>query len=339
MNNVLIIGGGLAGCTVARTLSDEGLKSTVLELSPQIGGKVREYGCKADTECNQCGVCITGNLWEATEKDSNINILLNSKLVDLWPDEDGFTAYIEHNNKFTELKATEIVLANGFLESDTGINASLEIYGSDRVITGTEMERIFKYRTASTLLPSTPTSVAFILCHGSRSVKDKSQYCSQVCCSYATRMAKVIRHYYNECNITFFYMDIQTVGDKHDVISQLEESNIRLVRCRPARIVLEGELPEVLYENTEGTLSRESFEYVILCDGIHPNESNVALSDITGLRVNRDGFLEYVQSPEMTHIFIAGCASGPKFINETVSQSREVGLRIAQLNRQGGVQQ
>lgn len=333
MNNVLIVGGGLAGCTVAQTLSEAGIPSTILEISSQIGGKVREYGCKADDRCNQCGVCITGNLWEATENDSNIKILLGSKLVDLWRDKDCLTAYIKQNNTFKEIKVTEVVFANGFSESDTGINGSLEIDASKRILSGTEMERIFKDRTPSSLFPTIPKSVAFILCHGSRSVKDKSQYCSQVCCSYATRMAKVIRHYYSDAEITFFYMDIQSVGENHNIISLLEDSHIRLVRCRPARIVTNSELPEVIYESPDGSLIREPFECVILCDGIHPSHDSITLSNIAGLRVDKDGFLDHVQPSEMTHIFIAGCASGPKTINETVSNSKEVGMQIIQLNR------
>ena len=44
---VVIIGAGLAGCTAAQTLSGAGFKVIILEKEAQIGGKVRDYGCKA----------------------------------------------------------------------------------------------------------------------------------------------------------------------------------------------------------------------------------------------------------------------------------------------------
>ena len=68
MKSVLIIGGGIAGCTVARTLSGFAIPSTILEVSSSIGGKVRQFGCKADAKCSQCGVCAAGNLWHERDR-------------------------------------------------------------------------------------------------------------------------------------------------------------------------------------------------------------------------------------------------------------------------------
>jgi len=51
MARVLIVGAGVAGCTVAYTLAEHGALVTLLEKSDTIGGKVRTYGCKATDKC------------------------------------------------------------------------------------------------------------------------------------------------------------------------------------------------------------------------------------------------------------------------------------------------
>lgn len=335
MKNVLIIGGGLAGCTVAKTLSEFGIPSTILEISSSIGGKVRQFGCKSDDVCNQCGVCAAGNLWDNVEHDDNITILTSSEVVDIRSEEDGFCAYIKNGSDFIELYFSDLVLANGFLDYASKTKIALDIDRSAAVLTGMDMERILNHRTATSLFSEPPKKVAFVLCYGSRSVREKAQYCSRVCCGYSTRSAKVIRHYYPECEITFFYMDIQTTNALSDYIQELKDLGIRFIRCRPARITANGRLPEVTYENS-GSLAKETFDHVVLCGGIHPSPDNVMLSNLAGLSIDKHGFLEYVQPPEKTHIYIAGCASGPKMIRETVAGARDVGLQIAQISIRDG---
>jgi len=336
MKNVLIIGGGLAGCTAARTLSGFDIPSVILESSPSLGGMVRQFGCKSDSSCSQCGVCAAGNLWDEVERDENITILLDSSLIDLRKEACGFSAYIKSGSDFIEKSFSDIVLANGFLDYASNAKTALDMDRSESILTGMDLERALYRRTASELFAEPPKKVAYVLCFGSRSVKEKANYCSRVCCGYSTRSAKVIRHYYPECEITFFYMDMQTTNALSAFMQDMNEPGIRFIRCRPARITVNGNDPEIIYEDS-GVLARETFDKVILCGGIHPNSDNVTLSDLTGLRVDENGFLEYVKPPEKTHVYLAGCVSGPKSIRETVAEARDVGLRIAQISEQDGI--
>lgn len=338
MKNVLIVGGGLAGCTAAKQLSKFGIPSILLESSSIIGGKVRDYGCKADSRCSQCGVCLAGNLWEAVENDPNISIYYNARIFDLYKNGDGFTACFLSGPETHELNVTDVIVASGFTDYAERSLGAAEIAPSRRILTGRNLETLLKGRTSDSIFEHEPASVAFIMCFGSRDIKEKAQYCSRVCCGYATRSAKVLRHYYPNAEITLFYMDLQTVNSSPRYMDELRKNGIRFERCRPARIGSEESLPVVTYENSEG-LQKKTFDYVILCGAVHPCPDAAFLSDITGLRVDENGFLQYVLPPEMTHVYLAGCASGPKSIYETSADAAGVAARIANFNFGDGVRQ
>lgn len=336
MKSVLIIGGGIAGCTVARTLSGFAIPSTILEVSSSIGGKVRQFGCKADAKCSQCGVCAAGNLWHEVEIDDNITVILNSTVSDIRKEADVFQVCIRTGSDLIELQFSDIVMANGYIDFASERKNALDIDESAAILTGMDLERLLSRRTAASLFHEPPAKVAFVLCYGSRSAKEDANYCSRVCCGYSTRSAKVIRYCYPECEITFFYMDIQTTNAKSEYFRELKDLGVRFVRCRPARISVSGRLPEITYEHM-GKLEKEPFDHVIVCGGIHPDPDNVRLSALTGLQVDEYGFLDYVRQPELTHVYITGCASGPKSIRETVADARDTGLRIAQIYLRDGM--
>ncbi len=326
MKNVLVIGGGLAGCTVVRELSKVSIQSTLLEKDDRLGGKVRTYGCKAGSTCNNCGVCISGNLWTQVEEDPSISKYLCTSLIDLYKDGPVFTATVERNGVVENIYASDVVVATGFEDISPVTRGTSEIKNSKRIHTGYDLETLLSNRSSTGLFKSKPKSVGFIMCYGSRDVNEKTDYCSRVCCSYGTKSAKVVRHYYPDADITMFYMDLQSVASTPCYSDELEELGIHLERCKPAKIELNGEFPVVTYEGAGG-LAQKQFDELILCTGIKPGE-NVAISNITGLGVDSYGFLEYVSPPESSGVYIAGCVSGPKSIEDTAEDARAVTTSI-----------
>ncbi len=55
-----------------------------------------------------------------------------------------------------------------------------------------------------------PRRIGFIQCVGSRS--QEHPYCSQVCCAYTLRLARLLKHRWPEAEITSFYIDLQETG-------------------------------------------------------------------------------------------------------------------------------
>ena len=325
MSHVLIIGGGFSGCTVAYELAVcGGMKVTIVEKSGKIGGKVRDYGCKATDKCNNCGVCLAGGLWDKVKKDRNIDIINHSKLVDVTGKAGDFSVIIEtrEGNRYIN-GISSIVVATGFEESPV-LGGHLQIEGKQGIIRGLELEGLCKDRSKDGLFEKAPDSVAFIQCVGSRDKKEDSMYCSRVCCSYSTRAAKVIKQIYPECRITFFYMEMQAVSGGDYFLNLKDEFGIEFIKCRPLKIT--GGAPvTVEFEDPEsGKLEKREFDVVSLSDGIHPPKDADITAELCGLGQDKNGFLK----AGTEGIFVSGCAKCPAKIEETWSDSVAVAKQI-----------
>ena len=350
MSRVMIIGGGLSGCVVATELAQNGASTIIVEASGRIGGKARGYGCKATDKCNNCGVCLVGGLWEKVETNPNIDIVLNSTPVDATGKPGDYTVVVKTINGICNTSdrnkaigegnieigegniaiggISSIVVATGFEEFEAGvIGGHLHIDGMEGVLFGAELEAICRGRGIAALFEETPDSVAFIQCVGSRDKKEGAMYCSRVCCGYSTRAAKVIRHYYPGCAITFFYMEMQAV-QRGDYYRQLEGLGIEFIKCRPLK-VWGGRPVRIGYEGADGDgiLYRE-FDKVFLSEGIHPAKGADKLAEIFGLGQDANGFLGVIGDAGTKGVFVTGCAKQPLKIEEAYADSIAVAKEL-----------
>ncbi|MGI6778268.1 MAG: FAD-dependent oxidoreductase [Acetivibrionales bacterium] len=329
MAHNLIIGGGLAGCTIARELANSGQEVTIIEKTENIGGKVRHYGCKATSKCSNCGLCLVGSLWEDVEADSRVRIITEAELKDVIGSKGNFTIVYSRDNKTSTLEGvTNIVVSTGFQDFSQALSGNLEFYADNNIIRGSDMESILFDREKEGFLNKEINNVAFIQCFGSRDIQQRVPYCSRVCCAYSTRMARVLRYFYPEVGIVFFYMDLQKVEEGSYYNYLKDDQNIEFIRCRPAKFEA-GTPCSVVYEEpgSEGLTKRE-FDLVILSEGIYPSEDNDVIAELCMLGIDNDGFLKYVGDSNITGVYLAGCASGPKRIEEVYTESLEVARQL-----------
>lgn len=344
MKNVLIIGGGLAGCTAARELSSAGIHCCIVEQNRDIGGKVRGYGCKSDSKCNNCGLCAVGSLWQDIRENSKIKMLCSASVIDISQSDGEFCVLIQTGGGKIEERFTEIIVAAGFQDSVQAAGAGYDSSEFPRVCTGNALELLMKERSIDSLFPEQPDSIAFMMCYGSRTIKERAAYCSQVCCAYSTRAAKVMKQYYPGTEVVFFYMDLQAVNPGN-YAEELASRGIRFERCRPAGISFEGDYPVVAYEDAEGR-KQKRFDYLFLNTGIHPDiVGNTSLADLTGLKVDQNGFLGYVSEPLETGVYVVGCSRFPMGILDTIASARNAAAmlinraaRDSNWEHEGGVQ-
>lgn len=80
-NEVLIIGGGPAGLTAAKSLADRGANVVLVERSESLGGMARELTCKGLVECRDCGACFAIDRAGEVLKERSIEVLLLSDVV------------------------------------------------------------------------------------------------------------------------------------------------------------------------------------------------------------------------------------------------------------------
>ena len=336
MSKVLIIGGGLAGAVTAKELASQNVSVVIAEASGSIGGKVRDYGCKSTDKCESCGVCLTKGLWDSVEKNALIEILPNTRLVDLAGEKGGFTATLNTGGAARVIDGiSNVVAATGFERMDRArVNAFVELSGADpadrSILTGSDIENLLLDRGETRLFEKAPEKIAFIQCYGSRDAKERAPYCSRVCCGYSTRAAKVIKRYYPDCEITFFYMEMQQVRSGN-YFDELKELGIRFVKCRPVKVQA-GNPASVWFDNPDtGRREKLDFDLIVLSDGIRPPGGAAKTAELCGLGQTEDGFLRYVTDcgdADRTGVYIAGCAGGPARIEEVYGESVAVAQRI-----------
>jgi len=341
LGHVLVIGAGVSGCTVAGTLADQGVEVTLVEKAHDIGGRVRSYGCKAVDKCQNCGVCLTGGLWDKVLNHQGISVFVDAVIEDITGIPGDFRVRITCGDSssieartFEDINA--VVVCTGFESQSSGLSAHLHIEDVKGLITGTKLEELMLERTGTKLfesipgfetshgISSAPSSIAFIQCLGSRDDNEGGLYCSRVCCSYSTRAAKVIRSYYPECEIVFFYMELQNV-EAGNYFAGLRELGMEFIKCRPLKIS-SGTPITIEYDDPASGITSREFDLVVLSDGIHAGVDNGRLAEVCRLGQDKDGFLRAVGT--VSGIFVTGCARAPMKIDEAYADALTISGEI-----------
>ena len=332
MARILVLGAGLSGCTAAYTLASGGVDIVLVEKADRIGGRVRTYGCKAVDKCQNCGVCLTAGLWDKVSNHPDIQVLTKTDVKEVRGGPGNFSVSFVSDRSEQQLDDIYAVIVSTGFDNKPGVfPAHLHIEGTEGLMTGSALEELLLERTRTDIFKSAPKSVAFIQCLGSRDKNEGGLYCSKVCCSYSTRAAKMIRYYYPECEIVFFYMELQNV-ESGDFYAGLRELGVKFIKCRPAKItggtpaIVEGCQGYGSLDNIRHEVERWEFDLVILSDGIHASADNDRIAEICKLGQDKDGFL--CITGKDSGIYVCGCARAPMKIDESYADAVAVANRF-----------
>lgn len=103
VKSVLIIGGGVAGCAAAKSLSAAGVGVCLIERDSRIGGHVRDMGCKATDICLRCNVCVGNEVFRDVQSDSAVKVMTGTTLASLSKNGDGkFIAKLEQQGNYID---------------------------------------------------------------------------------------------------------------------------------------------------------------------------------------------------------------------------------------------
>jgi len=236
----------------------------------------------------------------------------------------GFDSQSSGISSHLHIEGTQRLMTGLNTDGTQGLVTGLNTDGAQGLMTGSGLERLLLGRTSTGLFKKAPESVAFIQCLGSRDKKEGGLYCSRVCCSYSTRAAKVIRSYYPQCEIVFFYMELQSV-ENSDFFADLKEQGMEFIECRPLKIC-SGTPASVEYEDPKSGITSRNFDLVVLSDGIHAGTDNARLAEICSLSRDSDGFLSTVGGTP--GVYVAGCAGIPMKIDETYADALTIVSKI-----------
>ncbi|MBN1442344.1 MAG: FAD-dependent oxidoreductase [Planctomycetes bacterium] len=172
-----------------------------------------------------------------------------------------------------------------------------------------------------------PKKIAFIQCIGSREAGERD-YCSSVCCMYATKHAIIGMEHEKGLKCTVFYIDMRAFGKGFDnYFERAKEQGVRYIRCKPSAIREDHQSHNLLltYQDESLELATEEFDMVVLSCGLTPCSGVADLAGKFGVRLNEYGFCQTdTFSPVETStpgVYVCGPFAEPKDIPETVMQS------------------
>lgn len=332
---VIIIGGGIAGITVALELGELGIPSILIEKNSSIGGLASTFYCKASESCNKCFACVVDKKVSEIHQKKEIQCLTQTVVSGIQRNDKKFEVVLKKGRELIELRASAIVVATGIDPYDATQKGE---YGYGRypdVITAKDLDEMLRSK-GRLIRPSNeklPGRMAFFQCIGSRDESIGNLYCSQVCCAYALRLIKAIRYQYPQVEVSFFYMDIQPAGPSFESFLQScrEDSGVRLIRSLPSKIYFSAgsHLLKVRVPDPQsGEVVEEPFELIVLSVGMVLSQGAKSLIQWLGLNYTEDGFIE--PPPLQKGVFVAGACSGPKDIDRTILHSKSTALEVYQ---------
>ncbi|TEU11207.1 MAG: FAD-dependent oxidoreductase [Anaerolineales bacterium] len=239
-------------------------------------------------------------------------------------------------DRLEELKVGAVILAPGYKPYDARL---AEEYGFERypnVVTSLQLERLACASGPTdghVLRPSDqkePKRIAFLQCVGSRD--QEHDYCSSVCCMYATKEAMLALEHMPGVQCHIFQMDMRAFSKGFDAYFERgKELGIQYIRCRISSLKEDPKTRDIIvrYQPEEyqqgSTLREEKFDLMVLSVGLEPPPDARKLAQTVGIERDERGFCR--RNPfhpvETTRpgVYVCGTFAEPKDIPESVIEA------------------
>ncbi|UCG24771.1 MAG: FAD-dependent oxidoreductase, partial [Chloroflexota bacterium] len=248
----------------------------------------------------------------------------------------------EQTAHLNELDVGAVILATGFESYDARHTAEYGLGRFPNVVTSMQYERLLSPsgpNDGHLVRPSDghePKRLAWIQCVGSRQA-DRN-WCSAVCCMYATKHAIITQEHAPGVECTVFYIDFRAYGKGFDAYyERAKEGGVRYVRTIPSSIRQDAttENLEIQYALPDGQLIAEVFDMVVLSVGLQPPTGAAKLASSLDVSLTSDGFCQTTNlSPLDTTrkgVYVCGTLSEPKDIPEAVMSASAAAARAMTL--------
>ena len=327
--NVVIIGGGVAGLEAAKQLHHFGYQVFLVEKSKQLGGHVatwhRLFPDMAATK---------PIIKEMVDAIKGVTVFLETQVNTLEPTRGGYQLALSNGINIT---AKVVLMATGFQLFEA---AKKEEYGYgiyDHVITNADLEAWMNSKKDARI-PGSPKAIGFVHCVGSRDLKAGNSQCSKVCCMTAIKQAIEMKERYPNADVYCFYMDLRLFGKKYEdfYINAQRDFGIHFVRGRVSEVseTVDGRLQVKAEDTLIGKPLKVQLDLLVLMAGMCCNKQVQPLAEQAKLEIDSDGFLKSrdnitnIIESGREGIFFAGACTGTKTVPETVSEARAAALAI-----------
>ena len=332
--SVLVVGGGPAGLSAARALSDVGHKVILIEKEAVLGGAPILSGYARLVPSGEWAKDAIGRMVEAVESSELVDVNTSATVTKVDGDVGNFTAHLSNGS---EISASSIVLATGFTHFDS-VNKPEWGFGSHPdVVTTTQVEQMIS-SGKGVHCPSDnrqPERVAILLCVGSRDRQIGREWCSKICCTVSANLAMEIREELPNCSVYIYYMDIRTFGlyEGQFYWRSQEEFKVKYIKARIAEVTFDGN--RVLLKGEDTLVKRPisiPFDLVVHAIGMDPNIENPQISEIFGVDLEPHGHIQRLSSYDSiagtsrSGVFVAGAAIGPETIDDSIAQGQAAAM-------------
>jgi len=316
---VLVIGGGVAGMTAARTLSQQGYPTCLVEKNDHLGGQALYLN---ETWQGEKINHFVKNLTVQMQTDENIKVFLNARIRNVDGFIGNFKTTVQTDGETSVLDHGVTIIACGASE----FKPDNFLYGQDpRVLTGLELQDKIKEDHP---FDACRTAV-FVQCVGSRIAE--RPYCSKVCCTQSIKSALDLKSINPDMNIFVLYRDLRSYGFREDLYREARDKGIRFIRFNNEKGISVGTADNGLEINfTDRVLRRRMVidsDLLILASAIVPEKNN-PLVQLYKVTQNEDGFFVEAHVKLRPNdfatdgVFVCGLAHAPKPMDESIAQAQ-----------------
>jgi len=245
----------------------------------------------------------------------------------------------DQQDEIVDIEAGAVILTPGYEIIDPELKKELGYGRYPNVISSLQFERLLSASgpyMGSVLRPSDlkpPKKLAFIQCVGSRELEHN--YCSSVCCMYATKEAIIVKEHEPDTECYIFYIDLRAFGKGFEAYyNRAKELGVTYIRCRPSSIKEVAATHNLLiqYQKESGQIATDEFDLVVLSVGLRPTPEGADLIRIFDVDLNEHGFVctEELSPAKSSRegIYVAGLFSGPKDIPESVMEASAAASKV-----------
>ncbi|RJP21552.1 MAG: CoB--CoM heterodisulfide reductase iron-sulfur subunit A family protein [Candidatus Abyssobacteria bacterium SURF_5] len=251
----------------------------------------------------------------------------------------------EQKDEIRELKVGAVILAPGYDPVDASVRPEYGFGRYKNVITSLQYERLLSASgpTQGHIKRSSdgvaPRRIAWIQCVGSRDKTCGNEYCSSVCCMYATKEAIMTAEHEKEAKCTIFFNDIRAFGKGFEryYIGAEKDNGVSYIRgiVSTVREMQKTKNLLIKYASDDGEVKEEEFDLVVLSVGLKPSADSKRLAEIAGIKLDSHGYaLASTFSPNRSSrpgVFVCGAFLAPMDIPETVMTASSAAAASAEL--------